>query len=185
MTQEIYKHYQQYYLEKYNFEENKELYLKGENLIIGLDSKINPPPFHYLVESATLGAILEIIKSLHIFGTPVSEIICNEFDFDNPTTFIKYLNRIREVRNRAAHNERMFNRNYIAVKNMPDYRQLLRTNLNITIYEHKLLNTYFTVCRLLHSANKFRDLDELIKHFKLEMLENSDKKVEDLQCFFE
>lgn len=56
---EIYLHYRDYYLGKYDFNSNKEKYLKDKILIdLNSNMNINYPPFHYFIENVTLGSLI-------------------------------------------------------------------------------------------------------------------------------
>lgn len=66
---EIYLHYRDYYLSKYDFEANKVTYLSKQELIpLNEKLNINYPPFHYFVENITLGALIKMISHIQIDG---------------------------------------------------------------------------------------------------------------------
>jgi abortive infection bacteriophage resistance protein len=55
-AQEHYVHYCLYCKNTYSFQSNKGTYL--QNACIEIHGEVNYPPFHYLIESATLGALI-------------------------------------------------------------------------------------------------------------------------------
>ncbi|MCB4766589.1 MAG: Abi family protein [Sulfurovum sp.] len=179
-TTELYPHYRDYYLAKYDFKSNREAFLSDVQLI-DLDERknINYPPFHYFVESATLGTIINIVSKLQIGDNDIMKLVANKFGIYNPKVFISYLLRFKELRNRCAHSGRIFNRNYRSVKAIGKYR-LIRKD----IYDHRLLDVYFTLYFLLGEANQFDSSQDLENRFTEENFKEKDKKMEEfiLNC---
>ena len=110
---EIYLHYRDYYLANYDFESNKKEYLLNKNLIELNEKKdINYPPFHYFIENITLGSLINIISKLTLNNQSILKLLANKFNMYDSKVFLTYLLRLKEIRNRCAHNGRLFNRNY-------------------------------------------------------------------------
>ena len=158
---EVYLHYRDYYLAKYNFESNKEAYLSDKELIeLNGELDINYPPFHYFVENMTLGALIKMISSMQIDGQKFLKVVANKFNMYDAYVFRGYLLRLKELRNRCAHHGRIFNRNYRGVKAFGKHRAFRKT-----IYEHKLIDVYYSLQLLLHCENRFSNVDALIVQF--------------------
>ena len=122
---EIYLHYRDYYLGKYDFNSNKEKYLKDKILIdLNSNMNINYPPFHYFIENVTLGSLINIISKLNVNDNSILKLLANRFGMYDKDVFLNYLLRLKELRNRCAHNGRLFNRNYRGLKLM-DYTRIL------------------------------------------------------------
>jgi len=172
---EIYLHYQEYYLKNYNFDVNKQEYLSSEILIIDESLDINYPPFHYFIENLTLGSLIKILSKLKIDDKIILKIVAKKFGFYNERVFLNYLLRLKELRNRCAHNGRLFNRNYRGVKAFIKEHKKFRK----VIYEHKLIDTYYTLCILLDKVEKFQNIDILVDSFKNDILKQCNKKIED------
>ena len=177
---ELYPHYRDYYLDKYDFKSNREAFLSGLKLI-RLDERknINYPPFHYLVESATLGTIINLVSKLTIDGNDMLKLVANRFGIFNPGVFISYLLRFKELRNRCAHSGRIFNRNYRSVKAIGKYRSIRKE-----IYDHRLLDVYYTLYFLLGEEKQFNNSNDLEKKFIADNLKIDNKKMEEfiLNC---
>ncbi len=160
--QEIYPHYRDYYLSNYNFQSNKTEYLNKKPLIfLDEDKEINYPPFHYFIESATLGTLINIISKLKIEDNDILKILARKFNFYQDKVFLTSLLRLKELRNRCAHNGRVFNRNYRGLKAFGVHK-----NYRTIIYEHKLIDVYYTLNFLLGNTEKFKNVDTLIKSFE-------------------
>jgi abortive infection bacteriophage resistance protein len=149
---EQYTHYGLYYHTKYDFSSNKSMYLVNAQTI-PLKSDINYPPFHYFVEGATLGTIKYLIKHLKIGSIDIMEQVAKKFGILNPkkVDFLPYLERLNEVRNRAAHRERLFNRSYRSVSRVGHYKVLSRT-----IKEHGFLDVYIFLFFMLGKLDSSR-----------------------------
>ena len=171
---EAYLHYQEYYLKNYSFDVNKQEYLLSEILIIDEEKDINYPPFHYFIENLTLGSLIKILSKLKIDDKVILKVVAKRFEFYNENVFLNYLLRLKELRNRCAHNGRLFNRNYRGVKAFIKEHKEFRK----IIYEHKLIDTYYTLYILLDETEKFQSIDILIESFKNEILNQGNKKVE-------
>ncbi len=171
---EEYLHYRDYYLANYDFDENKEKYLSNQKLI-QLDQKlnINYPPFHYFVENMTLGSLIKMLSKLTLDNKSILKLVANRFKILNPTVFLAYLLRLKEVRNRCAHNGRLFNRNYRGVKAMGDYKEIRKD-----IYNHRLLDVYYTLNFLLDDVDMIKNGDDLKNKFILENLRLVDTEME-------
>lgn len=171
---EIYLHYRDYYLDKYDFESNKVKYLKDKNIIeLNNELDINYPPFHYFIENMTLGALINMISKLTIDGNNILKLLANKFNMYDIDVFFTYLLRLKEVRNRCAHNGRLFNRNYRGVKAFGKHKIFRKT-----IYEHKLIDVYYSL-HLLLNKKQFNQIDELIQSFKDDIFINCDEKIEE------
>ncbi len=155
-----YPHYINYYQNKYNFHHNFCKFLKGKNLI-KIDFSINYPPFHYLVESATLGLTIKFILNLDI---KVNKI----FNINNPKTFQGYLLRLNEVRNRLAHFHRIYNRNYRSVKGIGTYKLLRKDIEKHSIYDVILFLLFLTNRLNFSSLDEFESkyIENIFKKFK-------------------
>jgi len=173
IKKELYSHYRDYYLNKYDYEDNFSEYLKNSELL-KLDEKknINYPPFHYFIESATLGSVINLLSKLQINDNDILKLVGREFGVLKPEVFISYLLRVKELRNRTAHNGRIFNRNYRSVKAIGKYK-LIRQSL----YEHRLLDVYNTLHFLL--GKEFESYSELENKFIEENFKSENKKIED------
>lgn len=169
---EIYLHYRDYYLEKYDFESNKTTYLSGKELIeLNEEFDINYPPFHYFVENMTLGALIKMISNMQIDGQKFLKVIANKFGMYDANVFRGYLLRLKELRNRCAHNGRIFNRNYRGVKAFGKHSAFRKT-----MYEHKLIDVYYSLFLLLHGGNRFKNIDQLIEEFSSDIFLNFEEK---------
>jgi len=171
-----YQHYINYYQSKYKFHNNFCRFLKNKPLL-PINLSINYPPFHYLIESATLGLSIKFILSL-------KEIIINKtFNINNPQTFKNYLLRLNELRNRLAHFHRIYNRNYRSVKGIGKYKEL-RTKIEKHSLYDVILFLLFLTERLNFSTfeefeqnyidnlfNKFRQ-DKNLNQFSFNLLKN-------------
>ena len=172
---EIYLHYRDYYLGKYDFNSNKEKYLKDKILIdLNSNMNINYPPFHYFIENVTLGSLINIISKLNVNDNSILKLLANRFGMYDKDVFLNYLLRLKELRNRCAHNGRLFNRNYRGVKAYG-----LHKNFRKYIYEHKLLDVYFSMQILLEKHYEINDTKNLEEIFVNDILNNCDKKRED------
>jgi len=177
---ELYPHYRDYYLDKYDFHSNREVYLKDKKLLrLNSQRDINYPPFHYFIESATLGATISFVSQLQIEGKDILKLVANQFGIFTPKVFMAYLLRFKELRNRCSHSGRIFNRNYRSVKAIGKYRMIRRD-----IYDHRLLDVYFTLHFLLGEADEFSNSRDLENKFIQENLKNIDEKMREfvLSC---
>ena len=149
---ECYTHFCLYYKEKYAFKKNRQVYL-SEAALIEIKQEVNYPPFHYLVESATLGALISLIKSIKIGKYDLLHGVAREFGI-NPKLFKHYLERLNEVRNRAAHRERLFNRGYRSVRAFKRYHQLRRS-----IEPHSFADVYLYFYFMLGRIDRYEGFD--------------------------
>lgn len=173
LKSEIYLHYRDYYLAKYDFETNKQAYLLGKELIeLNLVRDINYPPFHYFVENMTLGALIKMISKMKINDQSFLKIVANKFSMYDANVFLNYLLRLKELRNRCAHNGRIFNRNYRGVKAFGKHREFRKT-----IYEHKLIDVYYSLWLLLEGSNRFDTIDGLIEQFRFDNFSDCDENI--------
>jgi len=177
---ELYPHYRDYYLDKYDFKSNHEAFLSGAKLI-SLDERknINYPPFHYLIESATLGTVINFVSRLTIDGDDILKMVANRFGIYNPEVFISYLLRFKELRNRCAHSGRIFNRNYRSVKAFGKYKSIRKD-----IYDHRLLDVYYTLYFLLGEEKQFDNSNDLEMKFINDNFKNDNEKMKEfiLNC---
>jgi len=144
-----------------DFHELYEIFLSDVKLI-RLDERknINYPPFHYLIESATLGTVIKLVSEITIDENDILKLVGKKFGILNPKVFISYLLRFKELRNRCAHNGRIFNRNYRSVKAIGKYK-----NIRKDIYDHRLLDVYYTLYFLLGEEEQFKNSSDLEKKF--------------------
>ena len=177
---ELYPHYRDYYLGKYNFEDNCEEYLKNQELIELNEKKdINYPPFHYFIESATLGTVIHLLSKLMIQDISILKIVGKKFGVFKPEVFISYLLRVKELRNRCAHNSRIFNRNYRSVKAIGKYKSIRKK-----IYDHRLLDVYYTLYFLLDEETELQNSNDLENRFIVENFKSENQKMKEfiLNC---
>ena len=169
---EIYLHYRDYYLANYDFESNKQEYLLNKTLIeLNQKLDINYPPFHYFVENITLGSLINMISKLTLNNESILKLLANKFNMYDSNVFLTYLLRLKEIRNRCAHNGRLFNRNYRGVKAYGKHKTFRKT-----IYEHKLIDVYYSL-HLLLGENDFKTVDELTENFKSDIFSNCEENI--------
>ena len=149
---EAYTHYGLYYKNKYNFASTSSRYLANQNLVLTYPD-INYPPFHYIVEGATLGGVIGFIKQLKIENYDVLRGISRHFGVDNPRVFRPYLERLNEVRNRAAHRERIFNRSYRSISRSGKFSQL-----SSGLGDHKMMDVYLYFFFMLGRLDEYSDI---------------------------
>ena len=154
---ESYRHYGLYYKKKYHFSENRAVFFENQETI-ELYPDINYPPFHYLIESATLGGIIGFIKQLKIENYDVLRGVSRCFGVHNAESFKAYLERLNEVRNRAAHRERLFNRSYRSVSRSGKFKEL-----SSGFSEHKMMDVYLYFFFMLGRLEKYTDTDAFEK----------------------
>ena len=154
---ETYSHYGLYYKNKYDFTSNYGGFLTGQALIPLYDD-INYPPFHYIIEGATLGGIIGFIKQLKIEHYDVLRGVSSHFGIDNPRLFKPYLERLNEVRNRAAHRERLFNRSYRSITRSGKFSQL-----SSGLGDHKMMDVYLYFFFMLGRLDDYTDMDAFEK----------------------
>jgi len=157
---EIYLHYQEYYLKYYSFDKNKQEYLISQTLIIDEAKNINYPPFHYFIENLTLGSLIKILSKLQIDDKIILKLIAKRFGFYNEYVFLNYLLRLKELRNRCAHNGRLFNRNYRSIKVNGVYKEIRKN-----IYHHRLLDVYYSLYYLLDDTDNIKNSVDLESKF--------------------
>lgn len=178
--QELYPHYRDYYLNKYSYLDNYQEYLKDKELIDLNEKKdINYPPFHYFIESATLGTLISLLSQLQIQENELLKIVGRKFGVLKPEVFISYLLRVKELRNRCAHNGRIFNRNYRSVKAIGKYKSVRKK-----IYDHRLLDVYYTLYFLLGEEKEIHNSDDLENRFAMKNFKSENKKMQEfvLNC---
>ena len=152
---EAYLHYGLYYKDTYDFDTNKQHFLSTETLM-KLHSGINYPPFHYFIESATLGTVIEIVKYLKIGNYDMLQKVATKFGVSNANIdFTPYLERLKEVRNRAAHRERIFNRSYRSISRV---RQFHRISQGLS--DHKFMDVYMFLFAMLGKIDGFNNATE-------------------------
>lgn len=171
---EIYLHYRDYYLSSYDFKSNKEEYLSGKTLIeLNQKLDINYPPFHYFIENITLGSLINIISKLTLNNQSILKLIANKFNMYDSNVFLNYLLRLKEIRNRCAHNGRLFNRNFRGVKAQGKHKSFRNT-----IYEHKLIDVYYSL-HLLLKEKDFITVDEVIETFINDIFLDCEENIQD------
>ena len=178
--QELYPHYRDYYLKKYSYLDNYQEYLKDKELIDLNEKKdINYPPFHYFIESATLGTLISLLSQLQLQENDLLKIVGRKFGVLKPEVFISYLLRVKELRNRCAHNGRIFNRNYRSVKAIGKYKSVRKK-----IYDHRLLDVYYTLYFLLGEEKEIHNSDDLENRFAMKNFKSENKKMQEfvLNC---
>lgn len=97
-----------------------------------------------------------------------------------PHVFLNYLLRLKEVRNRCAHNGRLINRNYRGLKAFLGKHR----NFRKTIYEHKLIDVYYTLHLLLDDTNKFKSIDDLVNGFTIDNLSSCEDNIKNFVMGF-
>lgn len=176
---ESYSHYNLYYKDKYNIALNCTRYLSS-TITINMRVDINYPPFHYLIESATLGAVIHFIKSLKIGSFDVLQKVASSFNINQGLNFIPYLERLNEVRNRAAHRERIFNRSYRSITRVGDL-----SSLSSTLNEHKYLDVHLYFFFMLNRIDEVKnieafkkdEIERLFRNFKKDFYIRKDSKM--------
>lgn len=152
---ESYLHYGLYYKNTYEFETNKQHFL-GDQTLMRLHNGINYPPFHYLIESATLGTAIEIVKYLKIGNYDVLQKVAAKFGLTNANIdFTPYLERLKELRNRAAHRERIFNRSYRSISRVRHFHLISQGLSN-----HKFMDVYMFLFSMLGKIDAFKSATE-------------------------
>lgn len=161
--QESYSHYNLYYKNRYDFSSNRRRYLERVSTI-RLREDINYPPFHYLIESATLGSIIHFIKYLKIGSFDVLTEVASAFNINQSANFVAYLERLNEVRNRVAHRERIFNRSYRSITRTGKF-----SKISATINNHKFIDVYLYFFFMLDWLDKYSTLSDF-KEKEIEIL---------------
>ena len=152
---EEYVHYGLYYKSRYDFPSNRMKHL-SQLSTIPLESDINYPPFHYFIESAVLGTVIYLIKHLRINGVDILPHVAKKFAVQNSKkTFVPYLERLNEVRNRAAHRERLFNRSYRSVTKFGHFRQL-----SLSLNPHGFADVYLYFYFMQGLLDRHEDYDD-------------------------
>lgn len=154
---EVYRHFREYYLDTYDFESNKNKYLSEATLIATVEN-VNYPPFHYLIEAATIGLVIEFTTRLTVNGESLLKAVANRFGIFQVDVFVNYLKRLKEIRNRCAHGSRLFNRSYRSVKAFGVY-QTYRNGIS----PHKIIDVYLTLEFLSNRIEKYDSYDEFEK----------------------
>jgi len=177
---ESFLHYGLYYKDTYDFQVNKEHFLSGQTLM-ELHNGINYPPFHYLIESATLGTVIELVKHLKIGNYDVLQKVAAKFGVTNRNIdFTPYLERLKELRNRAAHRERIFNRSYRSISRVSHFRHLSQG-----LSDHKFMDVYMFLFFMMgkidgfNSASEFEsdEIKRLFRGFKKDYLIRRDSRM--------
>ena len=166
---ENYLHYCLYYKAKYLFETNCSYYIGAESTIEICDD-VNYPPFHYFVESATLGVVINLIKSLKIESYDLLRAVGKSFGVKNPKTFKPYLERLNELRNRAAHRERLFNRSFRSVTGVNKFEVFRKE-----IHPHRFADVYLYLFFMLGRISRYSDY-MLFRKMEIEALLNDFQK---------
>lgn len=175
LKKEVYPHYRDYYIDRYDFKSNKEEYLGSKTLIELNERKdINYPPFHYFVESATLGTLINLISRFKIDDNDILKLLAKKFNLLSHKLFLNYLLRLKELRNRCAHNGRIFNRNYRGLTAFELHKEFRKT-----IYEHKLIDVYYSLHFLLNDIENFKNVENLVDSFISDNLSECNENTRD------
>lgn len=152
---ESYLHYGLYYRNTYDFNTNQLHFLSNQTLM-NTYADINYPPFHYLIESATLGTVIMMVKYLKIGNFDLLQKVAVKFGVANTNIdFEPYLDRLAEVRNRAAHGERIFNRSYRSINRIGHFN-----NVSQGLNNHKFIDVYLYLHFMLERIGKFNNSNE-------------------------
>ncbi len=177
---ETYLHYGLYYKNKYDYTVNYQSFLNNQTLM-KTHSDINYPPFHYLVESSTLGTINKIIKHLKIENFDILQKVAAKFRVTNTNIdFEPYLDRLAEIRNRAAHGERVFNRSYRSINRTSHFNKISKE-----INNHKFIDVYLFLYFMLDRIDNFssiemfkeKEINRLFDNFKEDYFVANDSKM--------
>lgn len=176
---EAYSHYILFYLQNYDFIQNRGRYLGSNQLIDNIDaSTYNYPPFKYLIESATLGSVISFIESLKLRRIDINKQVSPHFGVGRNTNIFKnYLERLNEIRNRVAHGGRIFNRTFRSATGIGKY-QAFRVGIN----NHKSMDIYLFLFFMLNQLEDYNNMREFKKHqvkklfreFKKDYISNKD-----------
>ncbi len=175
---ESYLHYGLYYKNTYDFPTNNQYFLNNQPLM-QIHQGINYPPFHYFVESATLGTVVELIKYLKIGNYDVLQKVAVKFGVTN-VDFKPYLERLKELRNRAAHRERIFNRSYRSITRVSHYH-----NISQGLSDHKFIDVYMFLFFMMGKISKYNssrefendEIKRLFRGFKKDYFIRNDSKM--------
>lgn len=177
---ESYLHYGMYYKNTYDFVTNQQHFLSNQSPMT-LHNDINYPPFHYFIESATLGTVIELVKYLRIGNYDVLQKVAAKFGVTNTNIdFTPYLERLKEVRNRAAHRERMFNRSYRSITRVSHFHHISQGLSN-----HKFIDVYMFLFFMLdkldgfNSSSEFKndEINRIFRSFKKDYLIRKDSRM--------
>lgn len=117
--------------------------------------------------------MINIISKLRIEENIILKLLANKFGMYDKDVFLNYLLRLKELRNRCAHNGRIFNRNFRGVKAYGVHKKFRKV-----IFEHKILDLYFSMQILLKNDTQINSIDKLLEHFKKDILNNCDNNLE-------
>lgn len=177
---ESYLHYGLYYRNSYDFNTNQQHFLNGQTLM-NTHNDINYPPFHYLIESATLGTVIMMVKYLKIGNFDLLQKVAPKFGVTNANIdFEPYLDRLAEIRNRAAHGERVFNRSYRSISRIGHF-----SNISQGLSNHKFIDVYLFLFFMLdkidtyNSSSDFKknEIIRLFRSFKKDYFVRNDSKM--------
>lgn len=177
---ESYLHYGLYYRNSYDFNTNQQHFLNGQPLM-NTYNDINYPPFQYLIESATLGTIIKMVKHLKIGNFDLLQKVARKFGVANTNVdFEPYLDRLAEIRNRAAHGERVFNRSYRSIHRVSHFR-----NVSLGLSNHKFIDVYLFLFFMLDKIDTYNnssdfkknEIRRLFRSFKKDYFIRNDSKM--------
>lgn len=177
---ESYLHYGLYYRNSYDFNTNQQHFLSSE-ILMNTHNNINYPPFHYLIESATLGTVIKMVKYLKIGNFDLLQKVAVKFGVANTNVdFEPYLDRLAEIRNRAAHGERIFNRSYRSINRIGHF-----STISQGLSNHKFIDVYLFLFFMLGKINKFSNANDfkkceikrLFRSFKKDYFVRNDSKM--------
>ena len=124
--------------------------------------------------------MVELVKNLKIGNYDVLQKIAAKFGVANANIdFTPYLERLKELRNRAAHRERIFNRSYRSISRVRHYHQISQGLSN-----HKFIDVYMFLFSMLGKLDQFSNAIEfeegeivrLFDEFKKDHLVQQDSK---------
>ena len=177
---ESYLHYGLYYRSTYVFNTNQLHFLSNQTLM-NIYADINYPPFHYLIESATLGTVIMMVKYLNIGNFDLLQKVAAKFRVTNTNIdFEPYLDRLAEIRNRAAHGERVFNRSYRSINRTSHFNKISKE-----INNHKFIDVYLFLYFMLDRIDNFssiemfkeKEINRLFDNFKEDYFVANDSKM--------
>ncbi|KIM08283.1 MAG: hypothetical protein KU38_09870 [Sulfurovum sp. FS08-3] len=128
------------------------------------------PPFKYLIESATLGSVISFIRSLKIGNSDIEAEVSRHFNISNAQTFKHYLERLSEIRNRAAHGGRLFNRTFRSASGIGKFQ-----TFRASISTHKALDVALFLHFMLNQLQEYRSFEDF-KHKQIAKLFQKLKK---------
>lgn len=156
---ESYLHYGLYYRNTYDFNTNQQHFLNSQ-ILMNTFNDVNYPPFHYLIENATLGTVIKMVKHLKIGNFDLLQKVAPKFGVTNSNIdFEPYLDCLVEIRNRAAHGERVFNRSYRSISRIGHF-----SNISQGLSNHKFIDVYLFLFFMLDKIDKYNSSTDFKKN---------------------